>query len=166
MVSQPSVDVNIPLLGWTHIGGPSIHLLVALRDDDELLLRASDAADRDDLDAVIDALAENGPRTAPSFVGVHSGEVTRVVAHGTTWIELETPQGQRILAPPSARVWLDADLEGQVDVVRLRAGGHPPELSTGGSGGSGASSGSSPPGAQNLDTGPPPAARAQTTVGA
>ncbi|WP_295699814.1 FHA domain-containing protein [Lapillicoccus sp.] len=125
MVSSPTVDVDIPPLGWTYIGGPSVHLLVALRDDDELLISASDAADSDDLDAVIDVLAKNGPRSAPSFAGVHVGDPIRVVAHGSAWIEVGTPEGQRLLAAPSARVWLDVDLEGSVEAIRLRSGPRP-----------------------------------------
>ncbi len=112
--------------GWTHLGGPTIHVVVGLPESDDRLLRASDAAYLDDLDKVIEVLAEGGGRTAPPFVGVAPvGGSVRVVAHGSTWVQVEGGQGTSVLVPPSAEVWLDTDLPAPVTLVRLGIGAPP-----------------------------------------
>ena len=55
-MSGPSVVVERAPDGWTHIGGPGMHLLIGLDEDDERTLAASDAADGGDLDDVIEVL--------------------------------------------------------------------------------------------------------------
>ena len=68
-VSDPSVVVERAPDGWTHIGGPGMHLLIGLDEDDERTLTASDAADGGDIDDVIEVLTAGGMRKADHFVG-------------------------------------------------------------------------------------------------
>jgi hypothetical protein len=64
-VSVPSVAVQRAPDGWTHIGGPGMHLLISLEEDDERTLLASDHADGGDLDDVIDYVTTRCGRRRP-----------------------------------------------------------------------------------------------------
>ena len=81
-VSGPSVVVERAPDGWTHIGGPGMHLLIGLDEDDERTIAASDAADGGDIDDVVEVLTAGGMRKAHHFVGVHWQPRTRIVAFG------------------------------------------------------------------------------------
>lgn len=81
-MTDPSVVVQRAPDGWTHIGGPGMHLLIGIEEDDDRTLTASDAADGGHLDDVIDVLTTGGPRKAHHFVGVHWRPQTRLVAFG------------------------------------------------------------------------------------
>ncbi len=120
-MSVPSVVVDGAPEGWTHIGGPSMHLLIALDEDDEQTLAASDAADGGDLDDVVDLLTTGGMRRAHHFVGVHWQPRTRLVAHGPVAITVTLADGtEHEVRPTSSRVWTDLELAEHPAHVRLR----------------------------------------------
>ncbi len=114
-MSEPDIVVERAPDGWTHIGGPGMHVLVALDEDDDRTLSASDAADGGDLDDVIDVLTAGGLRRAVNFVGVHWKPTTRIVALGPVAAEV-TVAGTgpdpvvHEIRPTSRRVWTDIDL--------------------------------------------------------
>ena len=120
-MSEPSVTVRRAPDGWTHIGGPGMHLLIALDEEDDLTLTASDAADGGDLDDVIDVLTAGGLRKSHHFVGVHWLPRTRVVAHGPVAATVTTVDGvQREIRAASPRVWTDVELDVHPASVDLR----------------------------------------------
>ncbi|HEX6056965.1 MAG TPA: hypothetical protein VFY98_14215 [Intrasporangium sp.] len=41
-MTDPSVVVQRATEGWTHIGGPGVHLLIGLEEDDDRTLTATD----------------------------------------------------------------------------------------------------------------------------
>ncbi|HEY9493978.1 MAG TPA: FHA domain-containing protein [Intrasporangium sp.] len=120
-MTDPSVVVQRAPDGWTHIGGPGMHLLIGLEEDDDRTLTASDAADGGQLDDVIDVLTIGGPRKAHHFVGVHWRPRTRVVAFGPVSARLTMADGTehevRALNP---RVWTDLVLDTYPERVELR----------------------------------------------
>ncbi len=117
----PIVDVQRAPTGWTHIGGPGMHVLISLEEDDERTLVASDLADGGDLDDVIDFLTASGLRGAHHFVGVHWEPRTRIVAHGPVAATITLADGsERELRPRSARVWTDLELDEHPERVALR----------------------------------------------
>ncbi|HET8595265.1 MAG TPA: hypothetical protein VFM07_08460, partial [Intrasporangium sp.] len=119
-MSGPSVTVQRAPDGWTHIGGPGMHLLIALDEDDERTLTASDAADGGDLDDVIDVLTTGGMRQAHHFVGVHWEPRTRIVAHGPVAARVVLADGSaREVRPASPRVWTDIELDEHPESVDL-----------------------------------------------
>lgn len=99
-MSGPRIEVQLAPPGWTHIGGPQLHALVARTEDDELLVAASDAADTGSLAAVVGVLTggaelgesaaigspvvvpDGGGEMTASFVILGWGEFTRVVVRG------------------------------------------------------------------------------------
>ena len=120
-MSGPSVVVDWAPEGWTHIGGPGMHLLIALDEDDEQTLVASDAADGGDLDDVLDVLTTGGMRRARHFVGVHWQPHTRLVAHGPVAVMLTLADGsEHEVRATSSRVWTDVELPEHPTHVRLR----------------------------------------------
>ncbi len=120
-MTDPSVVVQGAPDGWTHIGGPGMHLLIGLEEDDDRTLTASDAADGGQLDDVIDVLTMGGPRKAHHFVGVHWRPRTRVVAFGPVSAMVTMADGTehevRALNP---RVWTDLVLDTHPERVELR----------------------------------------------
>lgn len=120
-MSAPSVTVRRAPDGWTHIGGPGMHLLIALDEEDELTLTASDAADGGDLDDVIDVLTAGGLRKSHHFVGVHWLPRTRIVAHGPVVATITTTDGaEREVRATSPRVWTDVEFDEHPAQVDLR----------------------------------------------
>jgi len=117
----PSVVVQRAPDGWTHIGGPGMHLLIALDEEDDLTLTASDAADGGDLDDVIDVLTAGGMRRAHHFVGVHWVPTTRIVAFGPVAATMTFADGtEREVRGDSPRVWRNVDLDEAPERVELR----------------------------------------------
>ncbi len=123
-MSGPVVVVERAPEGWTHIGGPGLHLLIALDEDDDRTLAASDAADGGDLDDVIDVLTAGGLRQAIAFVGVHSKPRTRIVALGPVAAEVTvgsgTPPVVHEVRPTSRRVWTDVELADHPERVVIK----------------------------------------------
>ncbi|WP_404389966.1 FHA domain-containing protein [Humibacillus xanthopallidus] len=98
-----------------------MHLLIALDEDDEQTLVASDAADGGDLDDVLDVLTTGGMRRARHFVGVHWQPRTRLVAHGPVAVMLTLADGsEHEVRATSPRVWTDVELPEHPTHVRLR----------------------------------------------
>lgn len=120
-MSGPSVVVDRAPDGWTHIGGPGMHLLIGLDEDDERTLAASDAADGGDLDDVVEVLTVGGMRKAHHFVGVHWQPRTRIVAFGPVSALVTLADGsEHDVRAPSARVWTDLELPDHPESVVLR----------------------------------------------
>jgi hypothetical protein len=120
-VSGPSVVVDRAPDGWTHIGGPGMHLLIALDEDDERTLVASDAADGGDIDDVVEVLTAGGMRKAHHFVGVHWQQRTRIVAFGPVAAVVTLADGtEHEVRAPSAKVWTDLELSEHPERVVLR----------------------------------------------
>ncbi|MEO6999310.1 MAG: FHA domain-containing protein [Terracoccus sp.] len=120
-MAGPSVVVERAPDGWTHIGGPSMDLLIALDEEDDRTLAASDAADGDDLDDVIEVLTAGGMRKARHFVGVHRKNGTRIVAFGPVVAIVTDADGrERDVRSTSARVWTDLELDGPPQKVVIR----------------------------------------------
>ena len=120
-MSGPSVVVDGAPDGWTHIGGPGMHLLIGLEEDDEQTLAASDAADGGDLDDVIEVLTQGGMRRARHFVGVHWQPRTRLVAFGPVVAHVLLDDGsEHQVRATSTRVWTDVELAEHPAHVRLR----------------------------------------------
>lgn len=117
----PAVVVERAPDGWTHIGGPGMHLLIGLDEEDERTLTASDAADGGDLDDVIEVLTAGGMRKAHHFVGVHWQPRTRVVAFGPVSALVTLPNGsEHDVRATSSRVWTDLELPEHPERVVLR----------------------------------------------
>ncbi len=120
-MSGPSVVVDWAPEGWTHIGGPGMHLLIGLDEDDEQTLVASDAADGGDLDDVLEVLTAGGMRKARHFVGVHWQPRTRLVAFGPVAAMVTLADGsEHEVRATSTRVWTDVELPEHPTHVRLR----------------------------------------------
>lgn len=120
-MSGPSVVVDRAPDGWTHIGGPGMHLLIALDEDDERTLAASDAADGGDIDDVVEVLTAGGMRKAHHFVGVHWQPRTRIVAFGPVAAVVTLADGtEHDVRAPSAKVWTDLELSEHPERVVLR----------------------------------------------
>ncbi|MDV3219949.1 MAG: hypothetical protein LOY02_00835, partial [Intrasporangium sp.] len=119
-MSDPSVVVQRAPDGWTHIGGPGMHLLIALEEEDDRTLTASDAADGGELDDVIDVLTAGGVRKAHHFVGVHWGPRTRIVAFGPVSVRLTLADGtEHEVRASNPRVWTDLLLDQHPERVEL-----------------------------------------------
>ena len=117
----PAVVVERAPDGWTHIGGPGMHLLIGLDEDDDRTIAASDAADGGDLDDVIEVLTAGGMRKAHHFVGVHWQPWTRVVAFGPVSAHVTLADGsEHDVRATSSRVWTDLDLPEHPERVVLR----------------------------------------------
>ncbi|WP_374971126.1 FHA domain-containing protein [Terrabacter sp. BE26] len=117
----PAVIVERAPDGWTHIGGPGMHLLIGLDEDDDRTITASDAADGGDLDDVIEVLTAGGVRKAHHFVGVHWQPRTRVVAFGPVSALVTLDDGtEHDVRATSSRVWTDLDLPDHPERVVLR----------------------------------------------
>jgi hypothetical protein len=98
-----------------------MHLLIALDEEDDLTLTASDAADGGDLDDVIDVLTAGGLRKSHHFVGVHWLPRTRVVAHGPVVATVTTTDGvEREIRAATPRVWTDVEFDEHPAQVDLR----------------------------------------------
>ena len=120
-MSGPSVVVERAPDGWTHIGGPGMHLLIGLDEDDERTLVASDAADGGDIDDVVEVLTAGGVRKAQHFVGVHWSPRTRVVAFGPVAALVTLADGsEHDVRAPSSKVWTDLELPEHPRRVVLR----------------------------------------------
>ena len=120
-MSDPSVVVERAPDGWTHIGGPGMHLLIGLDEDDERTISASDAADGGDLDDVVEVLTAGGMRKAHHFVGVHWQPRTRIVAFGPVSAVVTLADGtEHDVRATSSRVWTDLELPEHPDRVVLR----------------------------------------------
>uniref|UniRef100_UPI001A96B178 hypothetical protein n=1 Tax=Intrasporangium flavum TaxID=1428657 RepID=UPI001A96B178 len=120
-MSGPTVVVDWAPEGWTHIGGPGMHLLIGLHEEDEQTLHASDAADGGDLDDVLEVLTAGGMRRAKHFVGVHTGDTTRIVAFGPVAAVVTLADGsEHDVRAASARVWADLDLTDAPERIVLR----------------------------------------------
>ncbi|MBC9820323.1 FHA domain-containing protein [Terrabacter sp. MAHUQ-38] len=120
-MSGPSVVVDRAPDGWTHIGGPGMHLLIGLDEDDERTLAASDAADGGDIDDVVEVLTAGGMRKAHHFVGVHWQPRTRIVAFGPVAAVVTLADGtEHDVRAPSAKVWTDLELPEHPERVVLR----------------------------------------------
>ncbi len=120
-MSGPSVVVDRAPDGWTHIGGPGMHLLIGLDEDDDRTLAASDAADGGDIDDVVEVLTTGGMRKAHHFVGVHWQPRTRIVAFGPVSALVTLADGtEHDVRAPSARVWTDLELPEHPERVVLR----------------------------------------------
>ncbi|NUO90482.1 MAG: hypothetical protein HOQ18_06615, partial [Dermatophilaceae bacterium] len=120
-MSGPSVVVQRAPDGWTHIGGPGMHLLIGLDEDDDRTLAASDAADGGDIDDVVEVLTTGGMRKAHHFVGVHWQPRTRIVAFGPVAALVTLADGsEHDVRATSARVWTDLELPEHPEQVVLR----------------------------------------------
>ncbi|NUO33603.1 MAG: hypothetical protein HOQ27_00810, partial [Dermatophilaceae bacterium] len=120
-MSGPSVVVERAPDGWTHIGGPGMHLLIGLDEDDDRTLAASDAADGGDIDDVVEVLTTGGMRKAHHFVGVHWQPRTRIVAFGPVAALVTLADGsEHDVRATSARVWTDLELPEHPEQVVLR----------------------------------------------
>ncbi|GAB3063593.1 hypothetical protein GCM10027053_27790 [Intrasporangium mesophilum] len=120
-MSGPSVVVERAPDGWTHIGGPGMHLLIGLDEEDDRTLTASDAADGGDLDEVIEVLTSGGMRNAHHFVGVHWEPATRVVAFGPVSAVVTLADGSvHEVRAMSGKVWTDLELPEHPERVVLR----------------------------------------------
>ncbi len=120
-MSGPSVVVERAPDGWTHIGGPGMHLLIGLDEDDERTISASDAADGGDIDDVVEVLTAGGMRKAHHFVGVHWQPRTRIVAFGPVAAVVTLADGtEHDVRATSSRVWTDLELPEHPDRVVLR----------------------------------------------
>lgn len=120
-MSGPSVVVDRAPDGWTHIGGPGMHLLIGLDEDDDRTLAASDAADGGDIDDVVEVLTTGGVRKAHHFVGVHWQPRTRIVAFGPVSALVTLTDGtEHDVRAPSAKVWTDLELPEHPERVVLR----------------------------------------------
>jgi hypothetical protein len=98
-----------------------MHLLIALDEDEDLTLTASDAADGGDLDDVIDVLTAGGLRKSYHFVGVHWLPRTRIVAHGPVAATVTTADGvEGEIRATSRRVWTDVEFDEHPLKVDLR----------------------------------------------
>lgn len=117
----PAVVVERAPDGWTHIGGPGMHLLIGLDEEDDRTIAASDAADGGDLDDVIEVLTAGGMRKAHHFVGVHWQPRTRVVAFGPVSALVTLGDGSaHDVRATSNRVWTDLELPEHPERVVLR----------------------------------------------
>lgn len=120
-MSGPSVVVDRAPEGWTHIGGPGMHLLIGLDEDDERTIAASDAADGGDIDDVVEVLTVGGMRKAHHFVGVHWQPRTRIVAFGPVSALVTLADGtEHDVRATSSKVWTDLELPDHPDRVVLR----------------------------------------------
>lgn len=120
-MSGPSVVVERAPDGWTHIGGPGMHLLIGLDEDDERTIAASDAADGGDIDDVVEVLTAGGMRQAKHFVGVHWKPRTRIVAFGPVSALVTLPDGsEHDVRATSRKVWSDVELPEHPERVVLR----------------------------------------------
>ncbi|MGO4604163.1 FHA domain-containing protein [Terrabacter sp. 2YAF2] len=120
-MSDPSVVVERAPDGWTHIGGPGMHLLIGLDEDDERTISASDAADGGDIDDVVEVLTAGGMRKAHHFVGVHWRPRTRIVAFGPVAAVVTLADGtEHDVRATSSKVWTDLELPEHPDRVVLR----------------------------------------------
>ncbi|MEW1952194.1 FHA domain-containing protein [Terrabacter sp. NPDC080008] len=117
----PAVVVERAPDGWTHIGGPGMHLLIGLDEEDDRTLAASDAADGGDLDDVLEVLTAGGMRKAHHFVGVHWQPRSRIVAFGPVSAQVTLSDGsEHDVRATSARVWTDLELPEHPERVVLR----------------------------------------------
>ncbi|MGO4597346.1 FHA domain-containing protein [Terrabacter sp. 2RAF25] len=120
-MSGPSVVVDRAPDGWTHIGGPGMHLLIGLDEDDDRTLAASDSADGGDIDDVVEVLTTGGMRKAHHFVGVHWQPRTRIVAFGPVSALVTLADGsEHDVRAPSPRVWTDLELPDHPERIVLR----------------------------------------------
>lgn len=110
-MSGPRIEVQLAPPGWTHIGGPQLHALIARAEDDELLVAASDAADTGSLAAVVAVLTGGGElpesgglgaasavpdgagEATASFVVLAWGESTRIVVRGQGYAVAQVGEG-------------------------------------------------------------------------
>ena len=115
-----TIDVQRPPLGWSHLQGPLLHVLVALPESDSRYARALAAASGGDLDDVLDVLATDGMRRTPAFVAVAGASRPRVVTHADGYAVLTSTRGTLEVRAHHGRVWSDLVTDEDVDTVALR----------------------------------------------
>ena len=107
--------------GWSGISAPPVHVLWRSAEED-LGKAVRSAAERGDLDDVLDALSGSGVRRTPDFVAVLEGDPLRVVTRGVAYAVGFGPAGPVEFRAGGRGPWDDDDSPQAVESIELRPG--------------------------------------------
>ncbi|GAA4714264.1 hypothetical protein GCM10025782_08410 [Pedococcus ginsenosidimutans] len=108
--------------GWSAISAGGVFALVRGSDSDDVVVRARAAVGSGELDDLLDALTRDGVRTTPDFVAVQDGAPVRVVARGTAYAVMPTPDGEVEIRAARRGPWADEDAPDGTTVLILHSG--------------------------------------------
>jgi hypothetical protein len=116
------LKVSVPdQRGWSGISASPVHVLWRSADE-ELLAAVRSAAERGDLEDVLDALSGSGVRRTPDFVAVLEGDPLRVVTRGVAYAVGFGPTGPVEFRAGGRGPWDDDDSPQAVESIELRPG--------------------------------------------